>query len=178
MPAGPRYMSASIVAIGRRSSGGSARFPHELCSRSRRFSASSRGQYTSRSSCASTALSTPDRLSTPSGSGTGGSGRRPSSIGFNRADTAPSSGLVPASAGLTSPLCHRGRIVLKDVQFVHHRNDARHSTTGTTTKLRLLGRELARAQQLPPPRPPRAQTAAPTIFVRQSDAESVGGLQK
>ena len=58
------------------------------------------------------------------------------------------------------------------------RSDARRSTTGTTTRLRLLGRELARAQQLPPPRAPRAQTAAPTIFVRQSDAESVGGLQK
>ena len=54
---------------------------------------------------------------------------------------------------------------------------ARPTASGTTARLRLLGRELARAQQLPPPRAPRAQTAAPTIFVRQSDAESVGGCK-
>ena len=66
---------------------------------------------------------------------------------------------------------HRGDALLST------RSDARRSTNGTTARLRLLGRELARAQQLPPPRPPRAQTAAPTIFVRQSDAESVGGCK-
>ena len=66
---------------------------------------------------------------------------------------------------------HRGDALLST------RSDARRSTNGTTARLRLLGRELARAQQLPPPRAPRAQTAAPTIFVRQSDAESVGGCK-
>ena len=66
---------------------------------------------------------------------------------------------------------HRGDALLST------RSDARRSTNGTTARLRLLGRELARAQQLAPPRPPRAQTAAPTIFVRQSDAESVGGCK-
>ena len=66
---------------------------------------------------------------------------------------------------------HRGDALLST------RSDPRRSTTGTTARLRLLGRELARAQQLPPPRAPRAQTAAPTIFVRQSDAESVGGCK-
>ena len=66
---------------------------------------------------------------------------------------------------------HRGDALLST------RSDPRRSTNGTTARLRLLGRELARAQQLPPPRAPRAQTAAPTIFVRQSDAESVGGCK-
>ena len=67
---------------------------------------------------------------------------------------------------------HRGDALLST------RSDARRSTNGTTARLRLLGRELARAQQLPPPRPPRAQTAAPAIFVRQSDTESVAVFSK
>ena len=67
---------------------------------------------------------------------------------------------------------HRGDALLST------RSDARRSTTGTTARLRLLGRELARAQQLPPPRPPRAQTAATAIFVRQSDAECFFGVNQ
>ena len=41
---------------------------------------------------------------------------------------------------------HRGDALLST------RSDPRRSTTGTTARLRLLGRELARAEQLPPPR--------------------------
>ena len=67
---------------------------------------------------------------------------------------------------------HRGDALLST------RSDARRSTNGTTARLRLLGRELARAQQLPPPRPPRAQTAATAIFVRQSDAECFFGVNQ
>jgi hypothetical protein len=48
-------------------------------------------------------------------------------------------------------LAHRGDALLSTGTL----SDARRSTTGQRQKLRLLGRELARAEQLPPPRPPR-----------------------
>ena len=50
---------------------------------------------------------------------------------------------------------HRGDALLST------RSDARRSTNGTTARLRLLGRELARAEQLPPPRPPAPKPPHP-----------------
>ena len=55
---------------------------------------------------------------------------------------------------LCSP-AHRGDALLST------RSDARRSTNGTTARLRLLGRELARAEQLPPPRPPAPKPPHP-----------------
>ena len=50
---------------------------------------------------------------------------------------------------------HRGDALLST------RSDARRSTNGTTARLRPLGRELARAEQLPPPRPPAPKPPHP-----------------
>ena len=50
---------------------------------------------------------------------------------------------------------HRGDALLST------RSDPRRSTTGTIARLRPLGRELARAEQLPPPRPPAPKPPHP-----------------